>query len=462
MVRLIPDMVAYPYPIGYDVINYYIPVITNFHEHWSFVSEQFPLYILILHFFQIVTNLQPQILVSASGVILYGSFSVSLFLMSRKLLGLDELYSLYLTLFVIFQLPVLRTAWDLHKDIFSLTLLLISASLIYSSRAKMGRYSMVGSSVAASVAVSADRMVGALFVALLMIYGIAVRSKYITLILLLTAGFFVAAIVSDYGNVRQSLQTLTESAVINRDVQLEPYDPKNLLMLFMAINGPLLVPAAFGFMRSDNWLLRISVGITAAGSFSWLIFPDGQSLAADRWIFLFGIFLSIFAGYGVIRYSQTKICPAFGSYVLCLVLGVSATFGLLYEIMPYHFASVLESVLENSIVPFGPVTMQFNSIPVKDNKELLETISWINENTPKNATIMGEGHWRGWMEIKLQQDRSFVFFSNRFEVLQYIQDCKLGYCYLMHSTDSLDYLSKEEAIDQVYHSRLFKIYKVAT
>src|ERR671922_844164 len=206
IVRSIPDMVAYPYPIGYDVINYYIPVITNFQEHWSHVSEQFPLYILILYLFQIGTSLQPQTLVSVSGIILYGLFSISLFLMSSRLLGLHEVHSLYLTLFVIFQLPVLRTAWDLHKDVFSLTLLLISVSLIYPVRAKIGRYSIIGSSIAALFAVSLDKMVGVLFVASLMIYGFAVRTKYITLLSLLAVCFFVAIITSEYGSAQHSLQ----------------------------------------------------------------------------------------------------------------------------------------------------------------------------------------------------------------------------------------------------------------
>ena len=100
---------AHPYPVGYDVINYYIPVLANFQEHWEIVSQQFPLYVLILHSFQIATDLEPQALVIASAIILYGIFSISVFSISSKLLGLNDLYSLYLTLFVIFQLPVLRT-----------------------------------------------------------------------------------------------------------------------------------------------------------------------------------------------------------------------------------------------------------------------------------------------------------------------------------------------------------------
>ncbi|MGI8834022.1 MAG: hypothetical protein ACR2IS_15475, partial [Nitrososphaeraceae archaeon] len=167
-------MVAHPYPVGYDVINYYIPVITNFQEHWAIVSQQFPLYVLILHSFQLATDLEPQAVVIASAIILYGIFSISVFSISRKLLGLSELYSLYLTLFVIFQLPVLRTAWDLHKDIFSLALLLIALSLLYPVRAKIGRYSIITSYIAASIAVSLDKMVGALFVASLMTYAFAI------------------------------------------------------------------------------------------------------------------------------------------------------------------------------------------------------------------------------------------------------------------------------------------------
>jgi hypothetical protein len=464
MVRSIPDMVAYPYPIGYDVINYYIPVITNFQEHWSHVSEQFPLYILILYLFHTGTNLQPQTLVSVSGIILYGLFSISLFLMSRRLLGLHEVHSLYLTLFVIFQLPVLRTAWDLHKDVFSLTLLLISVSLMYPLGAKIRKYSIIGSSIIASFAVSLDKMVGALFVASLMIYGFVVRTKHITLLSLLIAGFFVAIITSEYGSVRRSLQILPDSTAFNQlDLQQELYNPKNLLILLIVVNGPLLVPAGFGFMRSDNRLLRIAVVITAIGSFSWLIFPDRQSLAADRWIFLFGIFLSIFAGYGIVEYSQTRVHTGYRTCMLSVILGLSVAAGLIYEIMPYQFESFSEVMLGWSIEPFGPATMQFNSIPVNDTSELIKTVYWINKNTPNNAMVFGEKHWRGWMDIELQGDRLFMYGSNQYDTLKSMQDCHLNYCYIVtHLSESLRYMNKKVQTEQVYQNKLFTVYEIGS
>lgn len=461
MVRAIPEMVAYPYPVGYDVINYYIPVITNFQEYWPIVSEQYPLYVLILHFFQAATDLQPQILVSMSGLILYGFFSVSLFIMSRRLFGLGEFYSLYLTLFVIFQLPVLRTAWDLHKDILSLTLFMIAISIIFPLRPKIGWYSLICSSIVASVAVTLDKMIGALLVGSFLIYGFVVRSKYISLLSLIIVGFFAAAIASDYGSIGQPFNVSSEYSETNLLSQnSEPYSPKSLLTLFLVVNCPLLVPAGFGLIYSDNRLLKIAVAISAIGSFSWVIFPDMRAIAADRWIFVLGIFLSIFAGYGIVRYAQTKTHPRFRRRLLCLILGSSIILGLTYETMPYHIASFSENMLGQSIEPFGPATMQFNSIAVKDTGELLKTINWINENVPKDAIIIGEKHWRGWMEIKLQEDRSFLYYSDTSGILQFWQNCRLENCYfLARSSQSLENVSGITT-RQVYHNNLFTIYEI--
>lgn len=454
-------MVAHPYPVGYDVINYYIPVITNFQEYWPIVSEQYPLYVLILHFFQAATDLQPQILVSMSGLILYGFFSVSLFIMSRRLFGLGEFYSLYLTLFVIFQLPVLRTAWDLHKDIISLTLFMIAISIIFPLRPKIGWYSLICSSFVASVAVTLDKMIGALLVGSFLIYGFVVRSKYISLLSLIIVGFFAAAIASDYGSIGQPFNVSAEYSETNLLSQnSEPYSPKSLLTLFLVVNCPLLVPAGFGLIYSDNRLLKIAVAISAIGSFSWVIFPDMRAIAADRWIFVLGIFLSIFAGYGIVRYAQTKTHPRFRRRLLCLILGSSIILGLTYETMPYHIASFSENMLGQSIEPFGPATMQFNSIAVKDTGELLKTINWINENVPKDAIIIGEKHWRGWMEIKLQEDRSFLYYSDTSGILQFWQNCRLENCYfLARSSQSLENVSGITT-RQVYHNNLFTIYEI--
>jgi hypothetical protein len=53
--------------------------------------------------------------------------------------------------------------------------------------------------------------------------------------------------------------------------------------------------------------------------------------------------------------------------------------------------------------------MQFNSVQVSDTKELTTAIAWINKNTPQNSVIIGEKHWRGFMELYLKDHRTFHF-----------------------------------------------------
>lgn len=134
IIRLIPELIAYPYPIGYDVVNYYIPVTTNFQNNWNMVSDQFPLYVLILQLITIVTNLDPPTVVRFAAILIFGFFSILVYQLSKKILHLRQVYSLFLALFVTFQMSVLRTSWDLHRDM--LSLLYVFCSFFWHRRQK--------------------------------------------------------------------------------------------------------------------------------------------------------------------------------------------------------------------------------------------------------------------------------------------------------------------------------------
>ncbi len=128
--RLIPEILASPYPIGYDVINYYLPIMKNFDHYWPAISNQFPLYISLLHMISEVLRVDPRIVITSSIILIFGLFSLVIFSIARNLLHLNNLQSIFLSLFVIFQLSVLRTSWDLHKDMLALTLTFFCLSYI--------------------------------------------------------------------------------------------------------------------------------------------------------------------------------------------------------------------------------------------------------------------------------------------------------------------------------------------
>ena len=306
-------------------------------------------------------------------------------------------------------------------------------------------------------------MVGVLFVASLVAYAFVIRVRNISFLSLIITILFSIAVASQYGSIQQSLQSSNANLELNQSNPTPKISNSMapLFALFLVVNGPLLIPGVFGFIRSDNGFLKIATTFAAIGSFSWLLFPDKQSLVADRWIFLFGIFLSIFAGYGVLEYLRQSVTSKRRKQILFILLGMCALLGISYEVMPHQFTGIWRYIVGQNIEPYGPSTMQFNSIAIRNTFDLTSMISWINENTPADALFIGEKHWRGWMELELEDERDFMYYSNQDSALQLIEDCKPDSCYLIARTsNSLGLLNEGIRIKEVYQNELFKVYDI--
>jgi hypothetical protein len=400
--RVIPELAAYPHPIGYDVVNYYIPVVTNFAEHWPQTAGQFPLYVTLLYLVHAATGLSAHLTVVSAAVATFGAFALSIFFASRSILKLGVPQSAFVAIFVIFQMAVLRTAWDLHRDVFALTTMLLAFCLI--SRQDLGRKGMVALFALAGLTVAADRMIGLLFCISLIAYAVIVRSKKAVAPAIFAAGTF--AILMAASNVSSGVTAAgggTSASAIP-----DFYNQQNLAILFAVVNGLLVLPGIAGFMRAKGSLLKIPLAISLAGSLSWLAFPDAVSLVADRWTVLAGIFLSIFAAYGILHLAK-KMYAKMAPVVAGSVLAGFAIIGLGYALMPYDSPFPLYGAARAYVENFGPVTMQFNSLDIQDNGRMLSAISWLNENTEPDAVIVGEKHWRGFMELHLQNERTYRF-----------------------------------------------------
>ena len=401
--RAAPELVAYPYPIGYDVINYYIPTITNFEDRWDIVSKQFPLYVTFLYLITITTGLPAYSVVVAVIIAMTGIFGISLFYLGRNLLKLGISHSAYIAIFAIVQLAVLRTTWDFHRDIFALTIMMFVFSLLVRKNAGWKPLALI--LVLTTLTVAADRMVGALFSVSLVVYAIVTRRREVALTGILAIGMFCALTLSTHST--PDIKTITSTEIPQNNSELkEFYNPANLLIFFVVINGLLVAAAAIGFLNMKNTLLKIPLLVCLMGSFSWLAFPENRYILADRWIILAGIYLSVFAGYGIlhlIRNLKKKFSIA------GFILGAFAVLGVSYTVIPHDSASALYGIIGLHSKNLPPVTMQFNSIDVEDNDDLLSTIAWINKNTEQDALIVGESHLRGFMELYLEDNRTYHF-----------------------------------------------------
>ncbi len=177
------------------------------------------------------------------------------------------------------------------------------------------------------------------------------------------------------------------------------------------MNCLVAAPATIGFLYMQSKLLKISLLVSLTGSFSGIAFPENNLLAADRWIVLTGVFLSIFGGYGILRLVN-KLKLNLSAIVACLIILAYGGVGLAYALMPYDSPFILYGALRSYITHFAPVSMQFNSLDIQDNTNLLSAIAQINENTEYNAIIVGEPQWRGFMELYLRDDMIYHFSND--------------------------------------------------
>jgi hypothetical protein len=406
-VKAIPELAAYPHPIGYDVVNYYIPKVADFQEQWSTISKQFPLYVTFLYSLSTGSGLQPSAVVTSVAVAIAGIFGVSLFYIGRTLLNLQIIQSVFLAIFTVFQMAVLRTFWDLHRDVLALSAMLFVFSLL--GRNDASRKVLLVTMVLTVITVATDRMIGALLCVSLAAYLIITRRKDVALTAILAISLFSILMVASYQAGYPNNNTIRAGTTgINAP---EFYIKENLFIFFLVVNCLVAVPAIIGFLHMQNSLLKIPLLVSLAGSFSWLVFPENNLLAADRWIVLTGIFLSVFAGYGILHLVN-KLKPILSAIVACSIIAVFATIGLAYALMPHDSPFILYGAVRNYITYFAPLTMQFNSLDIQDNDNLLLAIAQINENTEHNAIIVGQPHWRGFMELYLKDDRIYHFSND--------------------------------------------------
>lgn len=425
ILRLIPELIAFPYPIGYDVINYYIPVMKNFDSYMPTISNQFPLYVSLLNIISELFPVDPRIVVTTSIILVFGLFSIVIFSIGRNLLRLNELQSIFLSVFVIFQLALLRTSWDLHKDMLALTLSFFC--LLYVSKIPNASKKMIVVIASLSIlSVLADRMIGLLLSVTLIVSSFVKRDKLLAIVAVLVVLIYAISLPANYDNIQSNLKMEGDNNSINGI-----YNPVNLIVLFLVMNAILIPSGIIGFVKSQLIIFKIPFLISLIGSFTWIVFPNTSTFLPDRWIVIFSIFLSLFSGYGFITLIENRRIAIskkkLNNYIIILIPFVFL--GSAFAASPNNSYINIYGVFHQPIGPFGPLTMQYNSISLPESGSLLSSIAWINTNTntPEGSLIMGSKHLRGWMELELKE-RTFLFADNNTKLLE---SNKYGNLYLL-------------------------------
>jgi hypothetical protein len=423
ILRLVPELMALPYPIGYDVINYYLPVMKNFDVYWPVVSNQFPLYVSLLYTISEVFRVDPRLVLSTSIILVFGLFSLVIFSIGRDLLRLNNLQGIFLSVFVIFQLALLRTSWDLHKDMFALSLSFFC--LLYISKIPNLPKKIIPVIASLSIlSALADRMIGLLLSITLIASSYVKRDRILAIAVIFVIVIYGLSLEANYDSVGSNLRMLGANNMIN-----EIYNPVNLIVLFLVMNAILLPSGIIGFVKSKLIIFKIPLLISLIGSFTWIVFPNTSAFLPDRWIVIFSIFLSLFSGYGFILLIENRRIAIsnkkLNNYMIILIPFIFL--GSAFAVSPNNSYINVYGAFHQFMGPYGPLTMQYNSISLPESRSLLSAIEWINNHTQEGSVIMGSKHLRGWMELELKA-RTFLFADNNTRLLD---SNKYGELYLL-------------------------------
>lgn len=131
-VRLIPEILAYPYPIGFDTIAYYVPIIMSrialVGSPVNYFGGTILLYLPLTYVYLLVSD--ALLVMKLAPTVLLGLLGWSTFLLGRKLLSWNRSWALFLALVGSLYFVALRLSWDLHRNVLGLALVLLTLGFL--------------------------------------------------------------------------------------------------------------------------------------------------------------------------------------------------------------------------------------------------------------------------------------------------------------------------------------------
>src|SRR5690606_20501543 len=128
-------------------------------------------------------------------------------------------------------------------------------------------------------------------------------------------------------------------------------------------------------------------------SFIWLVVPNYEYLVPERWIILSSMFISVFAAYGLyllpgyFRHNQNRQLLYYGCMIGFILYGIG------FLVAPNGVITNLPSYFNSYTGFVFPLSMSMNSMEIPQNRDVINIIQWLNEQTPEDSYVIGTIHW---------------------------------------------------------------------
>ena len=395
LVRSIPEFLAGQYPIGYDTINSYVPLMLDWKIGLVNTTDLAGGWLLpvILGVIQLA-NVDPVLVIRVAGPIVYGFLGWSLFYFSRNRLSWSNNKSLVLVILSTLYFTSLRLSWDLPRNVLALGFGLVALAL---SEKVAKRSTTITFSAMVLLAVVSQVLVGAVILA---IVGFEIllrdcdRMRKILAVTPATIQFIISTAILALGN----FEGVGATGTLGTTRADTLYD-------FL----PILIPCILGLsvLRKPALGLWIILCGFAAGL---ALFPGPQ-----RWALMMTIPLTIGATEGLSflftrMFRHIRLVRAFGALILFVWLALGVTYLALPAQNTFPYFS-----------HFTPTSMVQSSIPSSDSASLVESLRWLSNHIPSDAVLMTHNSMYGWARVYFRSDNLIVNYGPSLNLNQAFQ-----------------------------------------
>jgi len=402
LIRSIPEVLAGPYPVGWDIIAYYIPnsldLVSGSMNVWGIITSPPLMYAIIVPALLLTKDSLVWIF-KILGPLLFGLLSWSIFTFCQRRLYWPSKKAFYAVLFISAYFITLRIAWDAYQAELGLALLLLAESIvgkIGSTRSEIGKTSLL------SLAVLSNQLVGLLVVGIqlarLVKSSTWARPRHASLQFPPVALFLLILYATMQTPLAPGL------AVAGPGFSLASLlDATSFLLYAYVFVIPLLL-VGIGLRERHvfaPWVLVCAVGLILS-VLPGHVFQD----IGYRWALLLSVPVLIvaFEGYSKLQAHGASGSKTWTGLVRVMVIVGLASSATLFAVLPAQSAFPLYTAFPLYL----PTSMVQSSLPASDSANAVQAMLWINANTNSDSAIITQQAFYGWARAYLSPGKHIV------------------------------------------------------
>jgi len=409
VIRTIPEVIAWPYPLGFDTVFFYVPwMLQGYPFNFSLLdllrqTSLFPAVATLLNRWVIS---DPILVIKVLGPLLYGLLGISIYEFSIRGLRWSERKSLILVYVASVYFVSLCISWELYRQMLG-TIFLLLALIAYTSFDGKARYLALSS--CAVLVVMSHELVAVILLLSVMGDGVFnfLRKRYKSISVLKVALALVPAgvlfVCQRYGPTELGANVLIEV------FKVDAITMATHVFGFLIYSFAFLVPlAAYGARRVGSGVVHSWFGISLALA----IWPVAFPLAPAFW-FRWAMFMV----YPLAIYFTGGLCDLFSLAGGRSVVALKATAVLLILSLSVLSGYYIAAAPENSHPYFSDLnpyktyiqsSMLQNTIPLEDVDSTIAALSWLEDRTNEHSVLILHEAFYAWALLYTHSPTSII------------------------------------------------------